>query len=42
VDSASGANRGVRQVTLDGKVLPGNEIPLLDDGRQHEAQVLIG
>jgi cellobiose phosphorylase len=42
VDSASGANRGVRQVTLDGKVLPGNEIPLLGDGRQHQVQVLMG
>ena len=42
VDNASGVNRGVRQVTLDGKVLPGNEIPLLDDGRQHQVQVLMG
>jgi cellobiose phosphorylase len=42
VDNASGVNRGVRQVTLDGKVLPGNEIPLLGDGRQHQVQVLMG
>ena len=42
VDNASGVNRGVRQVTLEGKDLPGNEIPLLDDGRQHQVQVLMG
>jgi hypothetical protein len=41
-DNASGVNRGVRQVMLDGKVLPGNEIPLLDDGRQYQVQVLMG
>ena len=40
VDNASGVNRGVRHVTLDGKVLPGNEIPLLRDGNQHQAHVL--
>jgi hypothetical protein len=41
VENASGLNRGVRHVTLSGKVLPGNEIPLLDDGRQHQVQVLM-
>jgi cellobiose phosphorylase len=42
VDNVSGVNRGVRQVTLDGKVLPGNEILLLSDGGQHQVQVLMG
>jgi len=42
VENQSGLSRGVRQVTLDGKVLPGNEIPLLSDGRQHQVQVLMG
>jgi cellobiose phosphorylase len=42
VDNASGLNRGVRQITLDSKVLPGDEIPLLSDGRQHQVQVLMG
>jgi hypothetical protein len=42
VDNASGLNRGVRQVTLDGKVLPGNETSLLSDGRQHQVHVLMG
>ncbi len=42
VDNAPGLNRGARQVTLDGKVLPGNEIPLLSDGRQHQVHDLTG
>jgi len=42
VDNASGLKRGVKQVTLDGKVLPGDEIPLLSDGGQHQAHVLMG
>jgi cyclic beta-1,2-glucan synthetase len=42
VENPSGVNRGVRQVALDGKVLPGNEIPLLCDGNQHQAHVLMG
>jgi cellobiose phosphorylase len=42
VENPSGVNRGVRQVTLDGKVLPGNEILLLNDGGQHQVQVLLG
>lgn len=42
VDNPSGVNRGVKQVTLDGKVLPGNEIPLLSDGSEHQVNVLMG
>jgi cyclic beta-1,2-glucan synthetase len=42
VENPSGVNRGVRQVTLDGKVLTGNEIPLLSDGGLHQAYVLMG
>ncbi len=43
VENASGLNRCVvGQVTLDDKVLPGNEIALLGDGRQHQVQVLMG
>jgi cyclic beta-1,2-glucan synthetase len=41
VENPGGVNRGVKQVTLDGEVLPGEEIPLLDDGRQHEVRVLM-
>ena len=42
VENPHGINRGVEQVTLDGEVLPGGNIPLLDDGRRHEVRVLMG
>ncbi len=42
MDNSEGVNRGVWQVTLDGKVLPGNEIPLLNDGGEHQVDVLMG
>ena len=42
VENPSGVNRGVRQVTLDGKLLPDSEIPLLHDGGQHQVHVLMG
>lgn len=35
-------NRGILQVVLDGTPLPGKSVPLVDDGRQHEIQVVIG
>jgi cellobiose phosphorylase len=35
VDNPSGVNR----VTLDGKTLPGNEIPLLSDSAEHQITV---
>jgi len=41
VDNPSGVNRGVKQVTLDGKILSGNEIPLLSDGSEHQVNVLM-
>jgi cellobiose phosphorylase len=42
VENAHGVNQGVKQVTLDGNALPGNDIPLLDDKMQHEVLVLMG
>jgi len=42
VENPDGVNRGVKQVTLDGETLSEGEIPLLDDGRKHEVQVVIG
>jgi len=42
VENPGGVNRGVRQVTLDGEVLSGGEVPLLGDGRQHKVRVLMG
>jgi cyclic beta-1,2-glucan synthetase len=43
VQNPHGVNRGIRQVSLDGSLLlPDNLIPLLDDGRLHEVQVVMG
>jgi cyclic beta-1,2-glucan synthetase len=41
VDNPSGVNRGVKRVTLDGKVLSGSEISLLDDGGEHQVNILL-
>ena len=41
VDNPSGVNRGVKEIMLDGKVLNGKEIPLLDDGSEHQVNVLL-
>ena len=42
VENPDGVNRGVKRVTLDGEVLPGEEIPLLGDGRWHKVHVQMG
>ena len=41
VESPDQVNHGVKMVVLDGEVLTGDEIPLVDDGQQHEVQVLM-
>jgi cyclic beta-1,2-glucan synthetase len=41
VENPDGVNRGVKQVELDGEILPGDEIPLVDDGQQHAVRVLM-
>jgi cyclic beta-1,2-glucan synthetase len=44
VENLKGANRGMSRglVSLDGKFLPGNLIPLIDDGQTHEVHILMG
>jgi cyclic beta-1,2-glucan synthetase len=42
VDNPDGVNRAVRQVTLDGKILPDDGIPLTNDGKRHAVRVLLG
>jgi cyclic beta-1,2-glucan synthetase len=42
VENPAGLNRGVKQITLDGKVLNSNAIPLLEDGVQHQVIVVLG
>lgn len=42
VENPDDVNRGIRQILLDRIPLPGDQIPLSDDGRQHEVHVLMG
>ena len=42
VKNPDSVNRSVKQVTMDGKTLPGEEIPLIGDGQQHEVIILMG
>jgi cyclic beta-1,2-glucan synthetase len=42
VKNPEGVQRGVKQVTLDGKVLDNKAIPLVDDRQPHQVQVLLG
>ncbi len=41
IQNPDGVNRGVRQILLDGKLLPDNLISLSEDDKQHEVQVLM-
>ncbi|HEX7671387.1 MAG TPA: hypothetical protein VF395_17460, partial [Polyangiaceae bacterium] len=42
VDNPAAVATGVSRITLDGKILPGARVPLVDDGRIHEVSVLLG
>jgi cyclic beta-1,2-glucan synthetase len=42
VENASGSGRGVRSVSVDGRVLPDGVIELVDDGTQHEVHIALG
>jgi cyclic beta-1,2-glucan synthetase len=42
VENPDGVNRGVKRITLDGEVLSGEDVPLQDDGREHDVHVLMG
>jgi cyclic beta-1,2-glucan synthetase len=43
VDNPSGVSRGVASITLDGRVLVDRaNIPLTDDGKVHQVQILLG
>ncbi|CAG0931745.1 partial cyclic beta-1,2-glucan synthetase, partial [Thermoflexales bacterium] len=42
VENPAGVNRGVKHITLDGNDLNGNEIPLREDGGEHQAIVVLG
>jgi hypothetical protein len=42
VENPQGVERGMRQLTLDGQPCAGTEVPLADDGHDHEVRVLLG
>jgi cyclic beta-1,2-glucan synthetase len=42
VENTEGVNRGVRQVFLDGILLPDLRIGLVDDGLEHSVRILMG
>ncbi len=42
VENPNKINRGVRQMMLDGILLPGSQVPLVEDGKTHEVQVVMG
>jgi cyclic beta-1,2-glucan synthetase len=39
VENPNRVNRGIQQITVDGKILPGNSIQLVDDEQQHNVHV---
>jgi cellobiose phosphorylase len=42
VSNPQGVNRGVIRTTLDGNIVPNDEIPLSKDGGRHEVQIELG
>ncbi|HEY42606.1 MAG TPA: cellobiose phosphorylase [Anaerolineae bacterium] len=42
VDNPEGVNCGVKETTLDGKILTGVDIPLLEDGEDHTIHIKMG
>jgi cyclic beta-1,2-glucan synthetase len=42
VENPHKVNRGIQEVLLDGKPLPGSLIPLVEDGQAHEVRVVMG
>jgi cyclic beta-1,2-glucan synthetase len=42
VENPRGAMRGVTHISLDGGPVDGREIPLADDGREHQISVVLG
>jgi cyclic beta-1,2-glucan synthetase len=42
VDNSGGSGRGVRSVSVDGRVVPEGVVELADDGRKHKIQIPLG
>ncbi len=41
IKNPSGINKGVKKITLDGKEIQGNKLPVLGDGKSHEVLVVL-
>ena len=42
VENPHGVNRGIREVLLDGNLLPDSSVSMVDDGQPHGVQVIMG
>ena len=42
VENPDGAERGVKEVTVDGRPMPAQSVQLVDDGATHEVRVILG
>lgn len=42
VQNPNGANKGVKELTVDGKKLNGNIVPAFSDGKEHRVTVVLG
>jgi len=42
IKNPDGVEQGVREIRLDGEVLPSNGVPLVDDGQPHQVIVVLG
>lgn len=42
IENPDGLNKGIKKVFIDGKLISGNQIPLVDDGMIHEVSVVMG
>lgn len=42
VNNPSHISRGVKKITVDGKELDGNEIPIFADNKNHDVEVILG
>lgn len=42
IKNAGGVNKGIREITVDGKSIEGNVVPIFNDGRIHDVNVTMG
>jgi cellobiose phosphorylase len=42
VDNTIGVEKGIKSITLDGKVINGTILPVFGDGKTHDVNVVMG